>query len=124
MKSILSNVVKPAIPPCILGGRWGTAVASQEAVEAALGKPSYVIGQPRHYPDGTKVTIGWVVNTPRGPATIRDYWWDAPIEWSLAAANQKAALWLAAFLRRKGIRASTRLVVGKDFEASLARLTP
>lgn len=86
----------------VLGGRIGTAISPLNVLKEALGKPSYTDSV-----DG-KVTIGWVFATPRGPAEIRDYWWNGPTEWSLASREPKAAMWLAKYLRGLGIKASTK----------------
>lgn len=87
----------------VMGGRIGTASATREQLLAILGEPSFV----HELLIDSKVTIQWVYKTPRGLAEIRDYWWNAPTEWSLAAVNGKAALWLARSLRRAGIKASS-----------------
>ena len=91
----------------VLGGRCGTAVASLTDLQSALGEPTYV----GSYDD--KVKMGWVFNTPRGPAEVRDYWWNGPREASIAAQSFKAARWLAAHLRTLGIIASGSDCTGK-----------
>lgn len=91
----------------VMGGRCGTAVASLAELQTVLGEPSYK----GSYDD--KVKMGWVFATPRGPAEVRDYWWNGPNEASIAAQSAKAARWLAAHLRTRGIIASGTDVQGK-----------
>lgn len=86
----------------VSGGRAGTAYATREELITKLGRESFGPS------DDGKVTIGWVFNTPRGAAEIRDYWWNKPGEWSLAAGDRRAALWLASYLRGLDIKASTK----------------
>lgn len=96
----------------VMGGRIGTAIASRAALFDALGRPTYNTPS-----SDDKVTIGWIYQTPRGPAEIRDYWWNAETEWSIAAANRKAAMWLCRALRRAGIDASTMYYNGNGKRA-------
>lgn len=91
----------------VMGGRCGTAVASLADLQNALGEPSYR----GSYDD--KVKMGWVFATPRGPAEVRDYWWNGPNEASIAAQSTNAARWLAAHLRTLGIVASGTDMQGK-----------
>jgi hypothetical protein len=86
----------------VMGGRAGTAVATKAALLDKLGAPTYSTPSADE-----KVTIGWVFNTPRGPAEVRDYWWNGATEWSIAAPSRRAAMWLCRYLRRMGIPAST-----------------
>ena len=53
-----------------------------------------------------KVTTQWHFTTPRGRVTLRDYWWNAKNEQSIASCNSKPAMWLAAYIRRKGYGAN------------------
>lgn len=88
-----------------MGHRIGTAIANLDAICAALGDPT---NDWRNDTDGDgKVTLAWVFQTPRGRAELRDYWWNAKDEWSIAAQDRKSAMWLARFLRRMGIDASS-----------------
>jgi hypothetical protein len=98
-------ITRAPLNTAVMGGRVGTARATRTQLDVLLGLPSYRYSADEG--DG-KVTIGWVFKTPRGPAEIRDYWWNGPTEWSIAAPNHKAGLWLAAYLRRLGLAASTR----------------
>lgn len=94
----------------VLGSRLGTAVAEYRKVVELLGVP-HNFGTYRDYENGTgdsKVTVTWTVQTPRGLAELRDYWWNAETEWSIAAKSRKAAMYLARMLRSAGIPASTR----------------
>ena len=100
-------------PNCVVGGfRQGTAQIERDAIFALLGPPTYDWREHDHT-DG-KVTLVWEFNTPKGYAELRDYWWNAKNEWSIAASNRKAALYLAKHLRTLGVPASTRFQYGKD----------
>ncbi len=98
----------------VMGGRIGTSVATRAALVAALGAPSYDTPSADE-----KVTIGWIYKTPRGPAELRDYWWNSASEWSVAAANRKAAMWLCRFLRRQGIQASTLIYNAREIDGAI-----
>ncbi len=77
--------------------RMGTASASAAHLKALFMRPNMIL------PDDGKVTMGWVFRTPRGFVAIRDYWWNPPGTWSLAAPNRKALLWFKGYLRQAGI---------------------
>lgn len=83
-------------------GRAGTCMATLADLRRAFGAPTYAGS------DDGKVTAGWIFDTPRGPAEVRDYWWNAPDEMSIGAGSRKAAMWLARLLRRAGLPASSR----------------
>ncbi len=83
-----------------MGCRIGTAYCDRDMLRDLLGI------EPNQGHPASKVTIGWTFNSPRGPVEIRDYWWNAEDEWSIAAANWKAGLWLNKYLRTLGIKAS------------------
>ncbi len=102
--------------PC-MGHRIGTCRAELTTLCCLLGDPSHdwrgtqdriPLATGGYFIDTPKVTLTWIFQTPRGPAEIRDYWWNAATEWTIAAQNHKAALWLAKYLRSLGLRASTR----------------
>lgn len=78
------------------GGRMGTAYGTKTALTKAFGRPNV---KPS---DDGRVTCGWRLMTPRGPIEIRDYWWNAKGEWSIAAGSWKAALWARRALRSHG----------------------
>lgn len=100
MKDIVTNSVAPAPLRGTGGtGRAGTCIATRAQLLAALGEPHYV-----SYGDYS-VTTEWEFFTPRGMTSLHDYWWNASDEWSIAASNHKAAMWLAAYLRTFGFRA-------------------
>lgn len=90
---ITINVDKASPNAFVAGCRVGTLTMPE-------GKLRKLIGNPTRYgsPD-SKVTKTWVFTSPRGEFEIRDYWWNAKGEWSIAAANAKAALWGRAFGR-------------------------
>ncbi len=86
--------------------RLGTVKATKEELLLALGQPHFDASQDGEA-DG-KVTFLWKISTPRGDATIHDYWWNAKNEQSIGAADHKAALWVCAYLRRLGFEAKSR----------------
>lgn len=88
------------------GGRAGTCIAPRAEMEFLFG-PSHT----KPSGDG-KVTHGWFLDTPRGVVEIRDYWWNAAYEYSIAAESRKAALWACRYLRRKGFRAGRSVCKG------------
>lgn len=96
----------------VMGGRSGSAVADFEKLCELFGNPE-MFGKYRDY-DKNKVTVAWTFSTPRGPVEIRDYWWNASGEWSIAAQSRKAAMWLCRKLRKMGVPASTRFHYGRD----------
>jgi len=78
------------------GGSYRTGTA-----RLTLDKARQLFGPPHAHGDGDKVTCEWFFNTPRGNATLRDYWWNGSGSLSIASNGGKAALWLAAYLRRE-----------------------
>lgn len=82
------------------GGRLATVNASREQLAAAIGAPSW-----QGNSDDGKVTIQWAFRTPHGVAEVRDYWWNAPGEWSIGADNPASARALIAHLRSLGLDA-------------------
>jgi hypothetical protein len=110
MRTPINHVTKAPDHTRVMGGRVATVYATAQALIDVLGPPSRV--------DTTdqKVNYRWVVNTPRGPAEIRDYWWNRLDEHTIAAETvpnnwtrgHKAALWVAAALRAQGIPAGRR----------------
>jgi len=86
----------------ILGGRSGTVWASLGELVALLGDPQSVNSA------DDKVHYRWIFDTPRGPVEVRDYWWNATGEHSIASARGNAALWVARWFRRRGVRAYHR----------------
>jgi hypothetical protein len=83
--------------------RCGTATATRAELERVLGAPTFTSDD-----NDDKVKFSWTFRTPRGPAEVGDYWWNAKNEQSIRAANPKAARWLARHLRRLGIPAKCR----------------
>lgn len=89
----LASTFKPA-----LGGRCGTAHISLKEFASHFGEP--------HAKDvGGKVKAIWSIDTPRGPANVRDYWWNGERELTVSAGNAKAARWAIGWLRTHGIKA-------------------
>lgn len=100
------NTVKKAAPnTSAMGHRIGTCAAPTDDLFAKFGAPTH---DWRGDPCDGKVTLSWVFKTPRGNAEIRDYWWNAEGEWTIAASNRKAAMHLAQHLRNNGIPASSK----------------
>jgi len=81
--------------------RMGTCFASLEQFEKVFGEPD------EQGSADDKVTKSWHFDTVRGRVTVRDYWWNGLNELSIAAAEWKAALWMAACLRRIGLKAKS-----------------
>lgn len=100
LSAIINESIHPN-PGCSFtgGGRTGTAHLTLDQCAEIFGPPHALDSN-----DG-KVTQQWHFQTPRGPVTIRDYWWNATNEQSIASPDFKSALWLAAYLRRKGFAA-------------------
>lgn len=80
--------------------RCGTVFATLDDVRRVLGRESETASV-----DG-KVKAQWKFDTPRGTATIHDYWWNPPDQQSIGARNRMAALWLRRHLRALGLRTS------------------
>ncbi len=70
--------------------RVGTFHARAGALIEALGEP--------HYGHGDKTGLEWHLDTPAGPATLYDYWWNAPDEWSIGGTCAEAATHVSEFL--------------------------
>jgi hypothetical protein len=110
MKNVfLNNVTLAPAYTFVAGGRMATVNLSPKAFLEKFGEPqtkeepNIITGKKVDAYRDTKVTVIWTFTTPRGPAEVRDYWWNRPNELSLASANQKQALWLAKYLRAKGV---------------------
>lgn len=124
MKNAFNRLAKAKPGATVAAGRTGTAYATLDVLKRALGDPSFSSRSPRYYADGDRFTIGWMLETPRGYALLRDWWANGPEEWSLSAASPRAALWLAGYLRSLGICASTRLMPpARDPFRTLVNLT-
>jgi hypothetical protein len=106
MEMTMTHVIKTTLDHCP-GGRQGTALCALDFLTDHFGSPNIAVGDYRDYSDA-KVTRQWIFNTPRGLAEIRDYWWNAEYEWSIAAEDRRAAMWLCRMLRRHGCLATTR----------------
>lgn len=81
--------------------RIGTVIATRQLLERSFGPPDPVDSF-----DG-KVKMRWVFDTPRGPVTLYDYWWNAPGEWSIGGFTGKAVRWFRRFLEVKCPSAAT-----------------
>lgn len=98
MKVSLYHVRKSDEHTNIIGGRTGTVYVTKEKLMELFGSPT-VIFEP-----GDKVTFIYQFDTPRGPAHVRDYWWNGPEEHSIASSGPKANLWVKSFLRNHGLK--------------------
>jgi hypothetical protein len=110
----MPHVIKTTFYHCP-GGRQGTALCALDFLVDHFGEPNVSHGAYRDYGQDpvegyfdSKITRRWIFDTPRGLAEVRDYWWNAEYEWSIAAEDRRAAMWLARELRRKGCMATTR----------------
>lgn len=82
--------------------RWGTVYATVSQFTEVFGAPH------EEDPSGDKVTKWWHFETPRGRATVRN-WWDNPEgELSLASVDPSPALWAAKYFRTCNIKATGR----------------
>jgi len=100
MKAVLGSNVKRVNRKDVMCGsfRVGTLREDRDRVVECIDVPSPV------HADG-KVTVEWVFSCPRGFFSVRDYWWNAPGEWSIVAHNDKQGLWARAYLRSLGMNA-------------------
>lgn len=103
MRKIINETVRLA--PCpreIGGGRSGTVRLTLQQMQKVCGPPHTTYS--RGNSDG-KVTAIWYFDTPRGPAEVRDYWWNRDDELSIATPlwKPRATSWLAAYFRAMGI---------------------
>lgn len=85
----------------IPGGRGGTCTATEDDLINLFGLPAKV--------DDDKVTKKWLFLTPKGMAEVRDYWWNASNEWSIAGDGKMAVIWLIGYLNRKGLIANRKI---------------
>lgn len=103
MKPISDHVSLTNKSPFIGGGRAGTVIADEQRLVRLFGKP-----QPVNSPD-EKVTKRWVFQTPKGFASIRDYWWNSKDEWSVDGESKKAAQYLRRFFKTLWLEANNKV---------------
>jgi hypothetical protein len=84
--------------PFVGGGRYGTVRATRAQLTETFGQPLAVDA-------GGKVTYGWVIDTPRGQAAVRDYWWNGADEHSIAAPSRIIGRWAVRWLTHNGFTA-------------------
>lgn len=96
MKAHLANIKRAHPMASVLGCRVGTVTMNRDELEAAIGQPTRTYTEAEG--DG-KVTVIWIFESPAGKFEIRDYWWNAYNEWSIAANGRRAALWANSFAR-------------------------
>lgn len=70
--------------------RVGTYICNRADLVKALGKP--------HETNGDKTTAEWFFETPAGPASLYDYWWNGPVEWSIGGHSDEVVEHMVAFL--------------------------
>lgn len=107
MKKHLENVMRAHPAASVLGGRVGTLMLDRSKLVSLVGNPSQECGPETvddgmggTYQDSPKVTVTWIFKCPRGNFEIRDYWWNRPGEWSIAAAGTKTVLWARSYARQ------------------------
>ena len=100
MKNALNHVQLHDKYITVMGCRRGTVLISLDTMRELFG-PEQSDG------DGDKVTACWTFNTPRGFIEVRDYWWNGREECSIAGTSYRAAMWIAAYFRARGYKAST-----------------
>lgn len=103
MKQIpLANVRLARVPRSTAGhGRQGTALMTLTHFQTTFGS-AHELGSA-----DDKITAMWYFDTPRGPVSVYDYWWNRHGEMSLGG-SYRACLWFAAYLRALGVEASCR----------------
>lgn len=71
---------------------------------AFMGPPHSALPESEWYNyDDEKVTASWYFNTPRGPVTIRDYYWHDKGTLTIAGHDMRALLWIERYLDLRGI---------------------
>ena len=98
MNTLLACRLRVDTDPFVGGGRYGTVRATRRQLTDKFGPPLAVDA------DG-KVTYGWVIDTPRGQAAVRDYWWNAQDEHSIAAPTRIIGRWAVRWLQHHGYTA-------------------
>lgn len=120
----MTNVVPNPLADTTGAFRFGTLLADKDTIVAVLGAPQWELKTERTFDKyygeiekytmicashsavepriDNKVTMSWVFDTPSGPAVLRDYWWNGPGEWSIAARNKESFQWFIDFLKSKG----------------------
>lgn len=76
------------------GSRAGTVFAEYRDLVLALGKPT------QYHPGDAddKVSYEWEIWTPRGVASIYDYWWSGNGHWSIGAKDKRVNRWVHRYL--------------------------
>jgi hypothetical protein len=101
----------PARP--FASGRAGTVFATLEEFEAVAGPPTVAAPRDQWYNynghsliDGAgKVSAEWEIDTPRGPISVHDFWWNPKGQLSIGLrGDARAMLWLRKGLAMRGIR--------------------
>lgn len=88
------------------GHRCGTLFCSLTDFVRRVGSP-HVSNFSEEGIDGAgKVHAEWTFATPRGPASVYDYWWNHEGQLSIGAQDHRAALWCRAWLRLHGFKCS------------------
>ena len=103
---IIKNVCLASVLKDDIGSyRIGTAFESLESFARKFGDPHEADYSETGLDGAGKVHAIWDIDTPRGLAHIRDYWWNAQDQLSIAAADSRAFLWVKNWLRIHGVRA-------------------
>lgn len=74
--------------------RVGTLYLSPEILREALGKPP-------HIDPNEKVNVEWILETPNGVATVYDYWWNGPGEFSIGGYTASVVEHVQAFIAER-----------------------
>lgn len=93
----LASVYRPNLG-CRIGTRYGVTLYD---LANLIGSPHVAAPKEDWYDytkdlyDGAgKVSAIWQIDTPRGPADLRDYWWNKRDEISIGAADHRTLLWV------------------------------
>ena len=114
---VTNNITQHMHPqPFFNNHRIGTAKVHKSDLYRILGQPVKENWSKEGLDGADKVHAIWEFTTPRGMATVKDYWWNGDDEWSISANSRKAGMWLASHLRNLGISATCRTPFGGSYE--------
>ena len=83
--------------------RTGTASISLGEAWGILGPAHLDDPSPEGVDGAGKVHALWFIHTPRGSATLYDYWWNGENVLSIGAGGRRSTLWAVKWLRLRGI---------------------
>lgn len=107
VRTIMENVcLADKYKPTPGSGRTGTAFITLEGMGKKFGNPHALnFGENGIDGDG-KVHAAWIIDTPRGPVEIGDYWWNPKDQQSIRGTGNKSTLWVINWLRLHGVCAT------------------